>query len=139
MAEPTGYHSEMGVRKSFLLLQIVFVLLAAIIIMMLAIHLATVKEVNHLPEEKVDDLRLQKMETIRADILTRLGLMEPLGSGEPLTEDQKAIVAAFRDYQTAEEARRAHANIQHCSPAAYGTGPSQCTGAVWHAWALPLN
>ena len=110
MAEPTGYHSEMGVRKSFLLLQIVFVLLAAIIIMMLAIHLATVKQVDHLPEEKVDDLRLQKMETIRADILTRLGLTEPLGSGEPLTEDQKAIVAAFRDYQTAEEARRAHAN-----------------------------
>ena len=64
----------MGVQKSFLLLQIVFVLLAAIIIMMLAIHLAGVKEVDHLPKEKVDELKLQKMETIRADILTRLGL-----------------------------------------------------------------
>lgn len=99
----------MGVQKSFLLLQIVFVLLAAIVIMMLAIHLASVKEVDHLPEEKVDELRLQKMETIRLDILTRLGLTEPLGSSEPLTEDQEAIVAAFRDYQTAEEARRTHA------------------------------
>ena len=92
-------------------MQIVFVLLAAIIIMMLAIHLASVKEVDRLPEEKgEDDLKLQKMETVRADILTRLGLTEPLGSSEPLTEDQEAIVAAFRDYQTAEEARRAHAN-----------------------------
>ena len=92
-------------------MQIVFVLLAAIIIMMFAIHLARVKEVDHLPEEKgEDDLKLQKMETVRADILTRLGLTEPLGSSEPLTEDQEAIVAAFRDYQTAEEARRAHAN-----------------------------
>ena len=100
----------MGVQKSFLLLQIVFVLLAAIIIMMLAIHLAGVKEVDHLPKEKVDELKLQKMETIRADILTRLGLTEPLGSSEPLTEDQEAIVAAFRDYQTAEEARKAQAN-----------------------------
>ena len=99
----------MGVQKSFLLLQIVFVLLAASIIMMLAIHLASVKEVDHLSEERVDELKLHKMETIRADILTRLGLIEPLGSSEPLTQDQEAIVAAFRDYQTAEEERRAHA------------------------------
>lgn len=100
----------MGVQKSFLLLQIVFVLLAASIIMMLAIHLASVKEVDHLSEERVDELKLHKMETIRADILTRLGLTEPLGSSEPLTQDQEAIVAAFRDYHTAEKERRAHAN-----------------------------
>ena len=101
----------MGIQKSLLLLQIAFVLLAAIIIMMLAIHLARVKEVDRLPKEKgEDELKLQKMETVRANILTRLGLTEPLGSSEPLTEDQEAIVAAFRDYQTAEEARRAHAN-----------------------------
>ena len=99
----------MVVQKSFLLLQIVFVLLAASIIMMLAIHLASVKEVDHLSEERVDELKLHKMETIRADILTKLGLTEPLGSSEPLTQDQEAIVAAFRDYQTAEEERRAHA------------------------------
>ena len=40
------------------------------------------------------------METIRANILSRLGLTEPLDSGEPLTEDQEAVVAAFKDYQT---------------------------------------
>ena len=59
---------------------------------------------------KVDCLpngqQMQEMETIRADILTRLGLSEPLGSSEPLTVDEEAIVAAFRDYQTAEEERR---------------------------------
>ena len=41
---------------------------------------------------------MQEMETIGTDILTRLGLSEPLGSIEPLTVDEKAIVAAFRDY-----------------------------------------
>ena len=53
----------------------------------------------------MDVLRQQEMERIRANILSRLGLTEPLGSSEPLTEDQEAVVAAFKDYQTAKEAK----------------------------------
>ena len=80
-------------------LQIAFAFLSASII----------AKVDCLPKGKVDGQQMQEMETIRADILTRLGLSEPLGSSEPLTVDEEAIVAAFRDYQTAEEERRAHA------------------------------
>ena len=48
------------------------------------------------------------MERIRANILTRLGLTEPLDSGEPLTVDEEAVVAAFREYQMANEGWRVH-------------------------------
>ena len=62
-------------------LQIAFAFLAANII----------AQVHCLPKGKVDGQRMQEMETIRVDILTRLGLTEPLGStSEPLTQDQEA-------------------------------------------------
>ena len=50
------------------LLQIVFTFLAASII----------AKVDCLPKAKVDELRMQAMKRIRANILTRLGLMQPL-------------------------------------------------------------
>ena len=34
--------------------------------------------------------------------------MEPLDSGEPLTVDEEAVVAAFREYQMGKEGRRVH-------------------------------
>ena len=80
--------------RSFLR-HIAFALLAASII----------AKVHCLPKAKVDDLREQEMERIRANILSRLGLTEPLDSGEPLTEDDEAVVAAFKDYQTAEKVK----------------------------------
>ena len=64
-----------------------------------------IAKVHCLPMAKVDELREQEMERIRANILSRLGLTEPLDSGEPLTEDEEAIVAAFKDYQTAEKVK----------------------------------
>ena len=69
-------------------LQIAFAFLSASIIV----------KVDCLPKGKVDGQRMQEMETIRVDILTRLGLSEPLGSSEPLTVDEEAKVAAFIDY-----------------------------------------
>ena len=86
----------MGIQKSFLG-HIAFALLAASII----------AKVDCLPKGKVDVLREQEMERIRANILSRLGLTEPLDSSEPLTEDQEAIVAAFKDQQseTAKEVK----------------------------------
>ena len=66
-------------------MQIAFAFLSASIIVM----------VDCLPKGKVDGQRMQEMETIRVDILTRLGLSEPLGSSEPLTVDEEAKVAAF--------------------------------------------
>ena len=84
----------MGIRKNFLG-RFVFALLAASII----------AKVHCLPKAKVDELREQEMERIRANILTRLGVTEPLGSSEPLTEDEEAVVAAFKDYQTAEKVK----------------------------------
>ena len=42
------------------------------------------------------------MERIRGNILTRLGLTEPLDSSEPLTVDEEAVVATFREYQMAK-------------------------------------
>ena len=86
--------NTMGIQKSFLR-HVVFALLAASII----------AKVDCLPKAKVDEPREQEMETIRANILSRLGLTEPLDSGEPLTEDEEAVVAAFKDYQTAEKVK----------------------------------
>ena len=84
----------MGIQKSFLR-PIAFALLAASII----------AKVHCLPKSNMDEQREQEMEGIRANILSRLGLTEPLDSGEPLTEDQEAIVAAFWDYQTDEKVK----------------------------------
>ena len=70
----------MRVQKSFLR-PIAFALLAASII----------AKVHCLPNAKVNELREQEMEIIRANILSRLGLTEPLDSGEPLTENQEAV------------------------------------------------
>ena len=92
----------MRVQKSFLR-PIAFALLAASII----------AKVHCLPKAKVDELREQEMETIRANILSRLGLMEPLDSGEPLTEDEEAVVAAFKDYQTAEKVKADMTTTKH--------------------------
>ena len=80
----------MGIQKR----HIAFALLAASII-----------AVDCLPKAKVDEQREQEMERIRVNILSRLGLTEPLDSDEPLTEDEEAVVAAFKDYQTAEKVK----------------------------------
>ena len=87
----------MEIQKSFLRIVAVAFLAANII-----------AQVHCLPKGKVDELRRQEMERIRANILTRLGLTEPLDSGEPLTVDEEAVATAFREYQMAKEGRRVH-------------------------------
>ena len=87
----------MGIQKSFLR-HIAVAFLAANII----------AQVHCLPKGRGDELRRQEMERIRASILTRLGLTEPLDSDELLTADEEAVVSAFREYQMAKEGRRAH-------------------------------
>ena len=87
----------MGIQRNFLQ-HIAVAFLAANII----------AQVHCLPKGKVDELRRQEMERIRTSILTRLGLTEPLDSGEPLSADEETVVAAFREYQMAKEGRRAH-------------------------------
>ena len=84
----------MGIQKSFLR-HIAVAFLAANII----------AQVHCLPKGREDELRRQEMERIRADILTRLGLPDPLDSDELLTADEEAVVSAFKDYQTANEVK----------------------------------
>ena len=91
------HSTKMGIQKSFLQ-HIAIAFLAANII----------AQVHCLPKGRGDELRRQEMERIRANILTRLGLTEPLDSGEPLTVDEEAVVAAFREYQMGKEGRRVH-------------------------------
>ena len=88
----------MEIQKSFLRIVAVAFLAANII-----------AQVHCLPKGRGDELRRQETERIRANILTRLGLTEPLDSGEPLSADEEAVAAAFREYQMAKEGRRVHA------------------------------
>ena len=88
----------MGIQKSFLR-HIAVAFLAANII----------AQVHCLPKGRGYELRRQETERIRDNILTRLGLTEPVDSREPLSADEEAVVAAFREYQVAKEGRRAHA------------------------------
>ena len=90
--------TKMGIQKSFLR-HIAVAFLAANI----------VAQVHCLPKGRGDELRRQEMERIRGNILTRLGLTEPLDSSKPLTVDEEAVVATFREYQMAKEGRRVHA------------------------------
>ena len=84
----------MGIQKNFLR-HIAVAFFAANII----------AQVHCLPKGRGDELRRQEMERIRADILTRLGLTDPLDSDELLTADEEAVVSAFKDYQTANEVK----------------------------------
>ena len=84
----------MGIQKSFLR-HVAVAFLAANII----------AQVHCLPKGRGDELRRQEMERIRANILTRLGLTEPLDSDELLTADEEAVVSALKDYQTANEVK----------------------------------
>ena len=116
----------MGIQKNFLG-RIAFALLAASII----------AKVHCLPKAKVDELREQEMETIRTNILTRLGVTEPLGSSEPLTEDEEAVVAAFKDYQTAEEVKADMTTTKYTFVGQLrkqGTVIPYCCQVAWHLY-----
>ena len=116
----------MGIRKNFLG-RFVFALLAASII----------AKVHCLPKAKVDELREQEMERIRANILTRLGVTQPLGSSEPLTEDEEAVVAAFKDYQTAEEVKADMTTTKYTFVGQLrkqGTVIPHCCQVAWHLY-----
>ena len=55
------------------------------------------------------DVSMQELAgRIKANMLGNLGLTEPPPPDAPLTHDEEKIVAAFKDYRTAKEARRAH-------------------------------
>ena len=88
----------MGIQKSFLR-HIAVAFLAANII----------AQVHCLPKGRGDELQRQEMKRIRANILTRLGLTEPVDSREPLGADEEAVAAAFREYWMAKEGWRVHA------------------------------
>jgi len=56
----------------------------------------------------MDVSTLKQTGRIKANILGQLGLTEHSLPDEALTEDEEKVVAAFQDYHTAKEARRAH-------------------------------
>ena len=113
-------------QNSFLR-HIAFALLAA----------SVIAKVHCFPKAKVDELREQEMERIRANILSTLGLTEPLGSSEPLTEDEEAIVAAFRDYQTAEKVKADMTTTKYTLVGQLrkqGTVIPYCYQMAWHLY-----
>ena len=76
-------------------------------LIILAIFTASAITIAHcLP--MMDVLTLKQTGRIKANILGQLSLTEPSLPDEALTEDEEKIVAAFQDYHTAKEARRAH-------------------------------
>jgi len=76
-------------------------------LIILALFTASVITIVHcLP--MMDVSTLKQTGRIKANILGQLGLTEPSLPDEALTEDEEKVVAAFQDYHTAKEARRAH-------------------------------
>ena len=59
-------------------------------------------------KEQVDVPIQELTGRIKANMLGNLGLTEPPPPDAPLTQDEEKIVAAFKDYHTAKEARRAY-------------------------------
>ena len=55
-------------------------------------------------KEQMDETMWEQTGRIKANILGNLALMEQ----PPLTQDEENVVAAFEDYITVKEARRAH-------------------------------
>jgi len=76
-------------------------------LIILALFTASVITIVHcLP--MMDVSTLKQTGRIKANILGQLSLTEPPLPDEALTEDEEKVVAAFQDYHTAKEARRAH-------------------------------
>ena len=59
-------------------------------------------------KEQVDETMWEQTGRIKANILGNLALMEQPPLDAPLMQDEENVVAAFEDYITAKEERRAH-------------------------------